>query len=211
MEHDQRVRRPTIVGAISRALLFAGILGGCTFNHPHPTLHAAGLTPDASPNGIIVRAINPFYNRKALPYELPYTIRLDADHPYVIHCEHNRVVKLPSRYRDVIVRFIGRENGYVQSVEVKGTDWNNRIDRRFYFHPDLDRFLRTLSPVAVDSQKGIGIGNYVNGCTDPLLILSVAPGTSKVVNEFTFLGDFIQKLLDPQSPLKVFSFLLVDQ
>ena len=211
MERDQRVRRPTIVGAISRAILAAVILGGCNFSHPHPTLHAAGLTPDASPNGIIVRAINPFYNKKSLPYELPYTIRLDADHPYVIHCEHNRVVKLPSLYRSVIVRFIGRENGYIQSVEVKGTDWNNRIDRRFYFNPDLDRFLRTLSPVAVNSQKGIGIGNYVNGCTDPLLILSVAPGNAKIVNEFTFLGDFIQKLLDPQSPLKVFSFLLVDE
>ncbi len=187
------------------------LLAGCSFSHPHPTLNSAGLTPDASPNGIIVRAINPFYNKKALPYELPFTVVLDADHPYVIHCEHNRVVKVPSRYRKVIVRFIGRENGYVQSVEVKGTDWNNRIDRRFYFHPDLDRFLRTVSPVPVNSQKGIGIGNYINGCTDPLLILSIAPGNPKVINEFTFLGDFIQKVLDPQSPLKVFSFLLVDQ
>ena len=187
------------------------LLAGCSFSHPHPTLHSAGLTPDASPNGIIVRAINPFYNKKALPYELPFMVVLDADHPYVIHCEHNRVVKVPSRYRKVIVRFIGRENGYVQSVEVKGTDWNNRIDRRFYFHPDLDRFLRTVSPVPVNSQKGIGIGNYINGCTDPLLILSIAPGNPKVINEFTFLGDFIQKVLDPQSPLKVFSFLLVDQ
>lgn len=186
-------------------------LAGCSFSHPTPTLHSAGLTPDASPNGIIVRAINPFYNTKALPYELPYNILLDADHPYVIHCEHNRVVKIPSRYRKVLVRFIGRENGYIQSVEVKGTDWNNRIDRRFYFHPDLDRFLKTISPVPVDSHKGIGIGNYINGCTDPLLILSIAPGNPKVVNEFTFVGDFIQKVLDPQSPLKVFSFLLVEQ
>lgn len=187
------------------------LVAGCTFNHPHPTLNSAGLTPDSSPNGILVRAINPFYNRKALPYELPYGIRLDADHPYVVHCEHNRVVKIPSSDRKVLVRFIGRENGYIQSVEVKSTDWNNRIDRRYYFHPDLDRFLRTISPVAVDSHKGIGIGNYINGCTDPLLILSVAPGNSSVINEFTFLGDFVQKVLDPQSPLKVYSFLLVAQ
>ena len=186
-------------------------LAGCSFNHPHPTLSSAGLTPDSSANGIIVRAINPFYNRKALPYELPYSILLDADHPYVIHCEHNRVVKVPSQYRRVLVRFIGRENGYVQSVEVKGTDWNNRIDRRFYFHPDLDRFLKTISAVPVDSHKGIGIGNYINGCTDPLLILSVVPGNPKVINAFTFLGDFIQKVLDPQSPFKVFSFLLVQE
>ncbi|MCL4485985.1 MAG: hypothetical protein M1537_06615 [Nitrospirae bacterium] len=202
-----RSYRKTGLSAVTAGMV---LLAGCSFSHPHPTLHSAGLTPDASPNGIIVRAINPFYNKKALPYELPYTIVLDSDHPYIIHCEHNRVVKVPSRYRKVVVRFIGRENGYVQSVEVKGTDWNNRIDRRFYFHPDLDRFLRTVSPVAVNSQKGIGIGNYINGCTDPLLILSVAPGNPKVVNEFTFMGDFIQKVLDPQSPLKVFSFLLVD-
>ena len=204
----KRFARNSVLSGVVAGMM---VLSGCSFSHTHPTLHSAGLTPDASPNGIIVRAINPFYNKKALPYELPYTISLDSEHPYVIHCEHNRVVKVPSRYRKVLVRFIGRENGYVQSVEVKGTDWNNRIDRRFYFHPDLDRFLRTLSPVAVNSQKGIGIGNFVNGCTDPLLILSVAPGNPKVVNEFTFLGDFIQKILDPQSPLKVFSFLLVDQ
>ena len=71
MGFETRIGRVGALGLLSGAVLLMGTLGGCTFNHPHPTLNSAGLTPDASPNGIIVRAINPFYNRKALPYALP--------------------------------------------------------------------------------------------------------------------------------------------
>lgn len=188
--------------------LFLLSTAACSTVPRKTTLSNIGLTPDSSPSGINVRVINHFFNPKTLPYELPYSLELDASHPFMIRCEHNRVVKIPDQYKKVIVRFIGRSNGYVQAVELKWIDWENHVYRRYFFHADMDRFLRTLSPVPIDTRKGIGLGNYINGCTDPLLISSVT-GYPRVVNEFTFLGDFLQKVLYPQSPLKAFSFLYI--
>ena len=194
--------------SIGAVFLLLGVGSGCSSAPKTTSLSSIGLTPDASPSGINVRIINSYFNPKTLPYELPYTIEIDPSHPFVIRCEHNRVVKVPEQYKKVIVRFIGRSNGYIQAIELKWVDWENHVVRKFFFHDDLDRFLRILSPVPVDTSKGIGLGNYINGCTDPLLIVSVTthPG---VVNEFTFLGDFLQKVLYPQSPLKAFSFLYI--
>ena len=184
------------------------LLSSCTTVTKRTTLSNIGLTPDASPSGINVRVINHFFNPKTLPYELPYSLEIDASHPFVIRCEHNRVVRIPEKYKKVIVRFIGRSNGYIQAIEVKWVDWEDHVFRRYFFHSDIDRFIKTLSPVPVDTRKGFGLGDYINGCTDPLLISSVS-AYPKVVNEFNFLGDFLQKVLYPQSPLKAFSFLYV--
>ncbi|MCL4461718.1 MAG: hypothetical protein M1297_08440 [Nitrospirae bacterium] len=188
--------------------LCAFFLTSCTTVTKRTTLSNIGLTPDASPSGINVRVINHFFNPKTLPYELPYSLEIDPSHPFVIRCEHNRVVRIPEKYKKVIVRFIGRSNGYIQAIEVKWVDWEDHVFRRYYFHSDIDRFIKTLSPVPVDTRKGFGLGDYINGCTDPLLISSVS-AYPKVVNEFNFLGDFLQKVLYPQSPLKAFSFLYV--
>ena len=187
-------------------LVGASLLSGCQTVKKTTTLTSLGLTPDAAPNGVIVRVINRFFNPKVIPYEFPYTIALDPSHPFVVHCEHNRVVRVPDQYKSVVIRFIGRSNGYIQAVEFKWVDWEGHITRRYFFHQDIDKFLHVLSPVPVNSAKGFGMGNYLNGCTDPLLIVTVDayPG---VVNEFNFLGDFIEKVLYPQNPLKAFSFV----